>query len=160
MLVHCHLSHLRFGLLETSHRRPHDCQCCHRFQILRQGFVLSSQHGVLAGCLRGDCGGHCRYPLAQETRALYPTVTVLVPPDGVVPLCGASTALTDASCVWPGVPYVGAGANSFTVHAANASTFLVQNFRVENITTSRYLHSAHTLLSEVLLTVYYLAVCR
>eukprot|EP00035_Acanthoeca_spectabilis_P015444 m.307469 g.307469 ORF g.307469 m.307469 type:complete len:1363 (+) comp16362_c0_seq3:267-4355(+) len=79
--------------------------------------------------------GRLTYPLAQETRALYPTVTVLVPPDGVVPLCGASTALTDTSCAWPGVPYVGAGANNFTVHAANAS-FLVQNFRVENITTT------------------------
>eukprot|EP00035_Acanthoeca_spectabilis_P015442 m.307462 g.307462 ORF g.307462 m.307462 type:complete len:125 (+) comp16362_c0_seq2:181-555(+) len=45
--------------------------------------------------------GRLTYPLSQATRAHYPTVTVLVPSSGVVPLCAASTALTDTSCVRP-----------------------------------------------------------
>lgn len=62
---------------------------------------------------------------------------MLVPSSGVVPLCAASTALTDTSCVWPDVPYVGAGNASFAAEAADAAAFLVQNFAVVNITATR-----------------------
>ena len=75
--------------------------------------------------------------MTQETRALYPTVTVLVPPSGVVALCAVSTALTDTTCAWPSVPYVGGGNSTFTADPASAAAHLVTGFVVENVSTSR-----------------------